>query len=246
MSDTIINTRYSRGIGPWVYGRPAREIIEAEESVDASTYQGTDFAALQKFLSPRLANDLSTSAKRFLIVAVDHYDFASHWQRMWNLATGGSHTSPAMTHSTVPNNTVSAAQMRVERLSNIQAAFGLPIRTFADVLAISRAQIYKWLDARNDIALHEESQSRLRIVESLAKQWLAQSTAPLSSVAREPLDNGSDVITLLSSPVINEVAVKEAFEQLVARLSATKRESQRLLEAGYKRRPSYRSLPSDE
>ena len=51
----------------------------------------------------------------------------------------------------------------------------------------------------------------------------------------------------LSSDAIDEAALRAAFDELTAKLQAQpKTLSQRLADAGFKRRPSIRSLPSDE
>ncbi len=52
---------------------------------------------------------------------------------------------------------------------------------------------------------------------------------------------------LLSAAVIEEARVERAFHELAERLSGTpKTETQRMIEAGYTRRPSRRALPLDE
>jgi hypothetical protein len=52
---------------------------------------------------------------------------------------------------------------------------------------------------------------------------------------------------LLSAEVISEAAVIAGFDELVGKLQEKpKSRSQRLREAGFTRRPSVRSLPSDE
>jgi hypothetical protein len=138
-------------------------------------------------------------------------------------------------------------QLRVNQLASIQSAFGLPIQALAEVLAVSRAQIYKWLDASNSVTLQESSQQRLSAVGRLASKWRKLSGTPLSRLVREPLADGSTVLQLLCSETIDERACEMAFVELARRLSGlAKPESQRMAEIGYTRRPSRRSLPSDE
>jgi len=39
-----------------------------------------------------------------------------------------------------------SAKRRVESLAAMQSALGLPMQTLAEILRVSRAQLYKWLD----------------------------------------------------------------------------------------------------
>ena len=140
-----------------------------------------------------------------------------------------------------------AARLRVERLSALQAAFGVTIQDLAAVLGITRPQLYKWLDVTNDIKLQEASRTRLATIERIAKEWTSRSRAPLGSVSKEPLNFGGTAFEMLTADVIDEAAAIAAFDELMARLQTKpKSRSQRLREAGFSRRPSVRSLPSDE
>lgn len=139
------------------------------------------------------------------------------------------------------------AQRRVQRLVAIQAALGLTMQDLAAALNLSRPQLYKWLDPSQDVRLQEAKRQRLDAVERIAKAWQARSTAPLRAVAHEPLARGRTVFELLAADAIDEAAVNAAFDELTAKLQAqSKTRSQLLAEAGFKRRPSIRSLPSDE
>lgn len=140
-----------------------------------------------------------------------------------------------------------AARLRVDRLTAIQAAFGLPNQAFAEVLGISRQGLYNWLDASEHIKLQAASLQRLASVERLAKLWREHSNAPLSSVAREPLPGGRTVLDMLTDESLNEAAVVGAFDELVAKLHGQPKSlSQKMNEAGFTRRPSMRPLPADE
>jgi transcriptional regulator with XRE-family HTH domain len=140
-----------------------------------------------------------------------------------------------------------AARLRVERLSTLQAAFGFTIQDLASVLGITRPQLYKWLDVANDIKLQEASRVRLATIERIAKEWTSRSRAPLSSVSKDPLDAGGTAFELLTAADIDEGAAIAALGELIAKLETKpKSRSQRLREAGFSRRPSVRSLPSDE
>lgn len=139
------------------------------------------------------------------------------------------------------------AQRRVQRLAAIQAALGLTMQDLAAVLNLSRPQLYKWLDPGQAVRLQEAKRQRLGTVERIAKAWQARSATPLRAVAHEPLANRRTVFELLAADAIDEAAVNAAFDELTAKLQAQpKTRSQLLAEAGFKRRPSIRSLPSDE
>jgi len=140
-----------------------------------------------------------------------------------------------------------AARLRVERLSAIQAALGFTMQDLAAVLRLSRPQLYRWLDAADDVRMQDARRQRLATVERLAYAWRERSQTPLRSVARESLAVGGTLFARLSAEVIDEPAVQAAFDELAAKLRAMPKSlSQRLADAGFKRRPSIRSLPSDE
>lgn len=139
------------------------------------------------------------------------------------------------------------ATLRVARLASIQAAFGLTTKALAEVLQMTRPNLYKWLDASKDITLQQANRQRLDAIERLAKRWRGLSDAPLSSVAHEPLSGGHTMLDMLTHASLNEDAVSSAFDELIEKLQGKpKTLSQRMAEAGFKRRPTYRSLPRDE
>ena len=95
--------------------------------------------------------------------------------------------------------------------------------------------------------LQGASRERLAAVERIAKQWRERTTAPLSSVSNEPLSDGRTVLAMMVADQVDEAAVVGAFDELLAKLAGKpKTRSQKLAEAGFKRRPSAKSLPSDE
>lgn len=188
------------------------------------------------------STELPTTAPEQLIDR-DEYEVENSWTRWASQAKEALRKAA----SAAPRQTTAAARWRVERLSSLQAAFGFTIQDLAAVLSITRPQLYKWLDAANDLKLQEASRARLSAVERIAKEWVARSTTPLGTVAKEPLAAGGTVFALLSADAINDVAVIEAFDELVGKLQERpKSRSQRLREVGFTRRPSVRSLPSDE
>lgn len=103
------------------------------------------------------------------------------------------------------------------------------------------------VDVSNDVKLQGASRERLAAVERIAKQWRERSTAPLGSVAHEPLADGHTVLAMMVAEHIDEAAVVGALDELLAKLQGKpKSRSQKLADAGFKRRPSSRSLPSDD
>lgn len=140
-----------------------------------------------------------------------------------------------------------AARIRVERLATIQAGLGLSILDLANVLKISRQGLYKWLDGSSDAKLQDANRKRLAAVERIAKQWCDESTTPLSVVAKETLANGNTVFAMMSADDIEEAAVISSFPELKNMLAdKPKTRSQKLADAGFQRRPSFKSLPTDE
>ncbi len=146
-----------------------------------------------------------------------------------------------------PSQSDPVAQLRVKRLARIQAAFGLPLQTLADILKVSRAQVYKWLDESNTVAPQQEKAKRLAVMESLAEQWIDKSSTPLFRLMREPIAGGGTVLDLLGSETIDEQTIGRTFVELAAKLGQRPKSlGARMREAGFQRRPSFRSLPSDE
>jgi len=251
VNNSIIADRGSAGIQAMLYGHPAIRIIQAaqQDSNDVIAVATHPTKRPPQARRQHVAFELGTDATSwtatadYLVIVSSPDDVYAQWFPLWARATGG-------THAAAPDTTaqgVSVAQLRVDRLASIQAAFGLPIQTLADVLATSRAQVYKWLDASNDVTLQDSSQQRLVMIDRLATRWRELSSTPLSRVAREPLANGGTVQQLLSAALIEEAAVESAFHELAERLAGgPKTETQRMIEAGYTRRPSRRALPSDE
>lgn len=250
VNNSIIADRRSAGIQAMLYGHPASRIIQAAEqdSNDVISVATTPAKRPPQARRQLVAFDFGTDAiswtttSDYHVVVSSPDDVYAQWFSLWARATGG-------THAAAPDATaqgVSVAQLRVDRLSSIQAAFGFPVQTLADVLGISRAQIYKWLDVSNNLTLQDGSQQRLVMIDRLARKWRELSRSPLSSVAREPLANGGTVLQLLSNAAIDEATVESALHELAAPLAGSPTKTQRMIKAGYTRRPSRRALPSDE
>jgi DNA-binding transcriptional regulator YiaG len=184
--------------------------------------------------------DVVTSATQ----TVEHDDYGIDTWKRWAEATKTALGRPAPITKPAPS---ASAWLRVERLAEIQAALGLSTLNFAQVLGLSRPGLYKWLDTSKDVRLQEASRDRLTTVQRLAKQWRERSTAPLVSVANEPLADGHTALEMMIAGNIDEAAVLRAFDELVAKLQRKpKSRSQKLADAGFTRRPSARALPADE
>jgi hypothetical protein len=138
----------------------------------------------------------------------------------------------------------SVGRIRASKLGEIQGAFGLTTQALAAALNVSRAQLYKWLDPANETVLQEANVRRISTALQLAQRWAELTPLPLSAVAHEPLPDGNSIMNLLSAAEIDVEKVVTAMN-ILAR-SAEHREkspTERMSDAGYIRRPSYRSLP---
>jgi len=170
---------------------------------------------------------------------------------MWLGATGGMHVNvlpKPVVHLQAQLSAVRAqAARRVERLTEIKANLGLSMQTLAEMLHVTRPTLYKWFDAEKLISLQKDSVRRVDKIEQLAQKWRATSVAPLGPWLRERIDGGSSMLDLLMVEPLPTVEIERAFMQIAARIvQAPKSRSARLREAGFTRRASHRSLPSDE
>lgn len=254
MSNTIEAGSYNAQRAALLQRRPS-SIIDAAESFHSTVpMQFYDGGETHLIGSYRMGTK-STGARTVLIVdkdvllatsaiptvTVEGYD--DSWLR-WSRASKEAFQKAAAAAQAAPS---AAARLRVERLAALQSALGLSTSNLAQALRLSRPGLYKWLDASSDVKLQGASRERLAAVERIAKQWRQRSTAPLSSVSDEPLADGRTVLAMMVADQVDEAAVVGAFDELLAKLaSKPKTRSQKLAEAGFKRRPSAKSLPSDE
>ncbi len=255
MSDTIEARFYNAQRATLLQRRPSTIIDAAESFLPAMPMQFYGGGETHLIGSHRMGTK-STGARTVLIVDTDALlatsaiptvtveDFdADSWSR-WSKASKEAFQKAAATAKATPS---AAARLRVERLAALQAALGLSTSNLAQALGLSRPGLYKWLDASSDVKLQGASRERLAAVERIAKQWRERTTAPLSSVSNEPLADGRTVLTMLVADQFDEAAVAGAFDELLAKLAGKpKTRSQKLAEAGFKRRPSAKSLATDE
>lgn len=183
---------------------------------------------------------LATSAIQ--TVTVEDFDTDS-WER-WSEASKAALQKATTASKSAPS---AIAKLRVNRLATLQAALGLSTSDLAQALALSRPGLYKWLDISSDVKLQGASRERLAVIERIAMQWRERSTAPLSTIAHEPLADGRTVFSMMAAEQVDEAAVIGTYDELIAKLAGKpKSRSQKLADAGFKRRPSARSLPADE
>ena len=256
MSGTIEARFYNAQRATLLQRRPST-IIDAAESfhpaVPMQFYGGGEMHLIGSY---RMGTKPTGAARTVLIVdtnvllatsaiptvAVEDFD-AESWSR-WSKASMDAFQKATTAAKEAPS---AAARLRVERLTALQAALGLSTSDLAQALGLSRPGLYKWLDTSSDVKLQGASRERLAVVERIAKQWRERSTAPLRSVSNEPLADGRTVFAMMVVDQVDEAAVVGAFDELLAMLAGKpKTRSQRLAEAGFKRRPSSRSLPSDD
>ena len=130
--------------------------------------------------------------------------------------------------------------------TKIQAAFGVSIQMLAEILNVSRPQLYKWLDPAKDIALQDASRSRLDSVKELADYWGGLTQQPLGPWLKEGGEAAPLLALLCEDPLPVDAIRREMAAQSNRVSEAQKSHSERLRDAGFRRRPSVRSLPSDE
>lgn len=172
-------------------------------------------------------------------------DRASDWllEHIWASAQAPSAGSSG---DTIKRDVVHAGAERSSRLAVIQGALGLTTQQLADVLRISRAQLYKWMDPDRSLALQSQSRRRFRAIEQLARRWGEQSRAVLGQFAIEPLGSGHTVLDLLKSETLDITAIYAAFDELLSRMTTRSSSlSERLRARGFASRFKT-TLPPDE
>ena len=131
-----------------------------------------------------------------------------------------------------------------DSIAYIQSAFAFPMRVVAQVLGISPTQLYKWLDAKSKVDLHESSQRRLDSIYQLASRWLRYSELPIGKDRKLPAFGGRTIVDLLSADQLDTDAINEAFVKLGSHKSRNVSRSQRLLARGIT--PRRHPLPDDD
>lgn len=260
MTNIISAEKQARRFSAHLWAAQAHDIVPASGLPNQSSFYDTNVGGLN--VEPRLKhtyvfyyNAAATGAVPVRVpMTPGTYTRASEIAVALNLASLSSEATswrpvlfapeevpPAVTQE------VSASQRRVSRLLSIQATLGLPVQTLATILRISRPALYKWLDVDDEVQPHADNRERLIAVERIAQKWRVRSSSPLNSVAYEPLANGRTIIDMLTAGDINESDIFRSLDELVAKLQAKPNSlSQRMMEAGYSRRPSRRAIADDE
>lgn len=137
--------------------------------------------------------------------------------------------------------------LRVGRLTTVQAAFGLSSTELASVCRVSRAALYKWLASDESLHLSPANWSRLSNLAKLAEDWNEQSSSPPGQLLREPFESGETLLFLLSAHQLDHGAIHALFAKLAAMLSKRPpRRDEKLRNAGIKTRPLIGQLQKDE
>lgn len=201
---------------------------------------------------PLLVAEAATAAKSH---AFDFAAFSNECALVWFVEVKAPfageefarHAEPAPPRGTQDRSESAIGRLRTERIADIQAAFGLSTQALSEILRISRPGLYKWLDPDQSIQLHQANRVRLDLMRALANEWASRTRVPLSTIAHERLASGQTVSELLAAESLDEPVVLNAFDELLRKLGSQPRTmEQRMSDAGFKRRPTHRSLPQDE
>lgn len=137
--------------------------------------------------------------------------------------------------------------LRVGRLTTVQAAFGLSSTELAGICRVSRAALYKWLASDESLHLSPANWSRLSDLAKLAEDWNKQSSSPPGQLLIEPIESGETLLSMLSAHQLDHGAIHSLFGKLTAMLSQrSPRRDEKLQKAGIKTRPLIGQLQKDE
>lgn len=263
MSDTITAEKQARRFGAHLWAVQDHEIIQATGTPNQLSLYEANLGALEsepqrKHVYIVLCNSAATADSPVLVALPMSLGTHCHAWQTEVLRNLGPLSREATSWHTVQyeqqevtqlgvTHEVSASQRRVDRLVGIQATLGLPVQVLATILRISRPALYKWLDVEDEVQPQADNRERLVAIERIAHEWRARSASTLSSVAYEPLANGQTIIDILTTDALDEAHIVDALDELVTKLQAKPKSlSQKMADAGYKRRPSRRSLSDDE
>lgn len=178
------------------------------------------------FLSSPIDADQAARLRRWIKVVKGKLESGS----------AASSNLPAALTQPVVSRPSAAARYRVERLTSLEAALGMSKQELADVLRISRAGLYKWLDESHDVKLQEGNAARLSQLGRIATAWQRRTPLPLSAVKHEEV-NGTTILAMLTAEELDEKSIVGALDEVLSRVkNRPKSPSQRLADAGFKRR----------
>jgi hypothetical protein len=101
-----------------------------------------------------------------------------------------------------------------EMVRFIQQAFALNVKQAASVLRVERRSIYHWMK-RDDIQLHERTQSRVKNMHTLAQSWLEMGGAEHNGKIAHIFD-GVSLVDLLSAESLDLFSIKRVMKALIA------------------------------
>jgi len=159
-------------------------------------------------------------------------------QQLWSNATSGVQGA----HKPVPPPKAAAqpaaTQLRVQQLVQLQSSLGLPLQGLAETLNISRPQLYKWLDANNDVNMQSSSRLRLNQILELAQYWDQQSPKPLNAWLKQS-HQAATLLGLLKADTLLMDDIRGYMQQAASELAQAPRSaSQKMRDAGFTRRIS--------
>ncbi len=141
----------------------------------------------------------------------------------------------------------SNAELRVQRLTHIKAAFGISNTDLARICGVSRTQLYKWLSSEVSIHLTASNWQRLAALELLAHEWNKLSSRPVADLLNEPVNGNKTLMSLLEHPHLDTTAIRDVLGKLAAIISLSPlREDEKLRQRGLKPRPLLGELARDE
>jgi DNA-binding transcriptional regulator YiaG len=108
-----------------------------------------------------------------------------------------------------------------ERLERIQNAFGLTLARLADVLDISRATLYTWLD--QDKKINKTSRAALERLEHRAQLWAERCSFPPGTLLRSREVDGKTLEAWLKDPAASDEQLLRVMAEFAKRVEQRER-----------------------
>jgi DNA-binding phage protein len=141
----------------------------------------------------------------------------------------------------------SNADLRVQRLIHIKAAFGIPNTDLARICGVSRTQLYKWLSSEVSIQLTTNNWQRLAELDQVALDWNKLSSRPIAELLDERVIGNKTLMEFLELPLLDLTAIKNVLRKLAAIVSSRPlRQDEKLRQRGIKPRPLLGELARDD
>jgi hypothetical protein len=141
----------------------------------------------------------------------------------------------------------SNADLRVQRLIHIKAAFGIPNTDLARICGVSRTQLYKWLSNEVSIQLTTGNWQRLAELEQVALDWNKLSSRPIAELLDERVNGNKTLMEFLELPLLDLATIKNVLRKLAAIVSSRPlRQDEKLRQRGIKPRPLLGELARDD